>query len=130
MQGLALVDCSVETRKPLRLATAGGDTASVKAEDDLRLGNRSVLGLEADFQGSHQWSDGGFGFASFTDASIILPVAFTDRLVWFGTVRGPPGSAFDSIPSAKFQYLGTLMAHAAAEVHAEIRAAPIVVERS
>ena len=95
----------------------------MKADDDLRLGHGSVLGLEADFQSSNQWIDGRFGFASFTAARTIVPVAtrtFPDRLVWFGTVHGSVGRAFDPVPRTKFQYLCTLMAQAAAEVRAEI----------
>jgi outer membrane immunogenic protein len=47
--------------------------------------NNIVLGLETDFQGSGQRGDGGVpGVATFTN-----------RLDWFGTVRGRLGYAFD-----------------------------------
>ena len=60
-------------------------------------GTGTVLGIEADFQGSSQKSriDG-----AFTDP-IFGPVTFTggveDKLEWFGTVRGRAGIAFDRV---------------------------------
>jgi hypothetical protein len=104
----------------------------VKAEDGLRLGSGAVQGLEAEFEGSNQWTDGGVGFASFAAARTIFRAAtstFADKLVRFGTVR-PAGTGFDPVPRAKFQYLCTLMAQAATEVHAEIKAGPTAVDRS
>jgi outer membrane immunogenic protein len=57
----------------------------------------TVLGIEADFQGSSQKSDVN---GSFTDP-IFGPVTFTggveDKLEWFGTVRGRAGIAFDRV---------------------------------
>jgi outer membrane immunogenic protein len=56
-------------------------------------GNGTVLGLEADIDGSSQKSDWNF--------SVIDPIAGpasgsgTDRIQWFGTVRGRAGIAFD-----------------------------------
>jgi outer membrane immunogenic protein len=55
--------------------------------------NQIVLGLEADFQGSGQKGDG-----SFTGAPGVIPAStftFTDKLDWFGTVRGRVGYAMD-----------------------------------
>jgi outer membrane immunogenic protein len=55
--------------------------------------NQIVFGLEADFQGSGQKGDG-----SFTGAPGIIPAStftYTDKLDWFGTVRGRVGYAFD-----------------------------------
>ena|SRR6185437_1533573 len=55
--------------------------------------NQIVFGLEADFQGSGQKGDG-----SFTGAPGIIPATtftYTDKLDWFGTVRGRVGYAFD-----------------------------------
>ncbi len=60
-------------------------------------GTGTVLGIEADFQGSGQTSklDG-----AFTDP-IFGPVTFSggveDKLEWFGTVRGRAGIAFDRV---------------------------------
>ena len=102
----------------------------MKAEEDLRLDNRSVLGLDANFYGPNQWADGGFGFASFTAADTIFPAAtsmFADKLGCFGTVR-PARAGFDAVPRAKFQGLCTLVAQAAAQVHAEIEGGPVVGE--
>ena len=61
-------------------------------------GNGTVLGLEGDFQGSSEKTDDNFGFAGFTSAGTTFPAVsgtFTDRLQWFGTIRGRAGIAFD-----------------------------------
>ena len=57
-----------------------------------------VLGVEADFQGSGQKADGTF----FIPAAAVLVAAipasnftYTDKLDWFGTVRGRVGMAID-----------------------------------
>jgi outer membrane immunogenic protein len=58
-----------------------------------------VLGLEADFQGSGQKGDGNFfipaggGFNGFVPGA--HSIAYTDKLAWFGTVRGRVGWAMD-----------------------------------
>jgi outer membrane immunogenic protein len=55
--------------------------------------NQLVLGLEADIQGSGQKGDG-----SLTTAPGIVPstvFSFTEKLDWFGTVRGRAGYAMD-----------------------------------
>ncbi len=55
--------------------------------------NQIVLGLEADFQGSGQKGDG-----SFIGPAALIPSStytFTDKLDWFGTVRGRVGYAMD-----------------------------------
>jgi outer membrane immunogenic protein len=55
--------------------------------------NQIVFGLEADFQGSGQKGDG-----SFTGAPGVIPAStftFSNKLDWFGTVRGRIGYAFD-----------------------------------
>jgi outer membrane immunogenic protein len=49
--------------------------------------NQIVFGLEADFQGSGQKGDGSF--------TVPFPGTFTNKLDWFGTVRGRVGYAFD-----------------------------------
>ncbi len=55
--------------------------------------NQLVLGLEADFQGSGQKGDGSFiGAPAFIPASTLT---FTDKLDWFGTIRGRVGYAMD-----------------------------------
>jgi outer membrane immunogenic protein len=62
------------------------------------FGNGTVLGLEADFQGSNERTDDRFGFAAFTAGGTAFPAVtgtLTDRLEWFGTVRGRAGIAFD-----------------------------------
>ena len=60
-------------------------------------GTGTVLGIEADFQGSNQKSTTG---ESFTDPR-FGPVTFTgsieDKLEWFGTVRGRAGMAIDRV---------------------------------
>lgn len=55
--------------------------------------NQIVFGLETDFQGSGQKGDG-----SFTGAPGIVPAStftYSNKLDWFGTVRGRVGYAFD-----------------------------------
>ena len=59
--------------------------------------NQWVFGLEADFQGSGQKADGTFFIAPNPNA-ILAPapgvsLAYTDKLDWFGTVRGRIGYA-------------------------------------
>jgi len=59
--------------------------------------NQWVFGLEADFQGSSQKDDGTF-FIPGGALLLVVPatsVAYTDKLNWFGTVRGRLGWAFD-----------------------------------
>jgi outer membrane immunogenic protein len=65
-------------------------------------GNGTVLGLEADIQGSSQRDTRDFGFLatgavfpSLTGDNIEGNVS--DRLEWFGTVRGRIGIAFDRV---------------------------------
>jgi outer membrane immunogenic protein len=58
--------------------------------------NQWVFGLEADFQGSGQKGDGSFFIPGNPNALlVILPtsIAYTDKLDWFGTVRGRIGYA-------------------------------------
>jgi outer membrane immunogenic protein len=58
-------------------------------------GNAWVFGLEADIQGSSQRATDDFAFLG----SPVGPVSgdFTDKLEWFGTVRGRVGVAFDRV---------------------------------
>jgi outer membrane immunogenic protein len=58
-------------------------------------GNGWVFGLEADIQGSSQRATDDFAFL----ASPVGPISgdFTDKLEWFGTVRGRVGIAFDRV---------------------------------
>ena len=60
-------------------------------------GTGTVLGIEADIQGSSQRSTVGEAFSD----SRFGPVSFTgsveDKLEWFGTVRGRAGIAFDRV---------------------------------
>jgi outer membrane immunogenic protein len=59
--------------------------------------NQWVFGLEADFQGSGQKGDGTFLDPGTTiNAVLVVPassIAYTDKLDWFGTVRGRIGYA-------------------------------------
>jgi outer membrane immunogenic protein len=60
--------------------------------------NQLVVGIEADFQGSGQKGDGTFlilpvGF--FANLPAATSIAYSDKLNWFGTVRGRIGYAFD-----------------------------------
>lgn len=59
--------------------------------------NQWVFGLEADFQGSGQKADGTFLIAPNPNAILApalgLSSAYTDKLDWFGTVRGRIGYA-------------------------------------
>lgn len=60
--------------------------------------NQWVLGIEADFQGSGQKGDGSFFIAAPNTTIAVLPstsTAYSDKLNWFGTVRGRIGYAFD-----------------------------------
>jgi outer membrane immunogenic protein len=65
-------------------------------------GNGTVLGLEADIQGSSQRDTRDFGFLA---PGLIFPSLagdsingdISDRLEWFGTVRGRIGIAFDRV---------------------------------
>jgi outer membrane immunogenic protein len=57
-----------------------------------------VFGIEADFQGSGQKGDGSFTFTPvgfFAAAPATTTISYTDKLEWFGTVRGRVGYAFD-----------------------------------
>jgi outer membrane immunogenic protein len=60
--------------------------------------NQWVLGLEADFQGSGQKADGSFliaggGFNCIAACPAGVATTYTDKLDWFGTVRGRIGYA-------------------------------------
>ena len=58
--------------------------------------NQWVFGLEADFQGSGQKADGAFLIAPvgfFANVPASTSVAYSDKLDWFGTVRGRIGYA-------------------------------------
>ena len=57
--------------------------------------NQWVFGLEGDFQGSAQKADGSFVIPSFAGVAVIpgLTANYTDKLEWFGTVRGRVGYA-------------------------------------
>jgi outer membrane immunogenic protein len=65
--------------------------------------NQWVLGVEADFQGSGQKADGSFfdpGAPCGPNVAACFPIpattiSYTDKLNWFGTVRGRLGIAFD-----------------------------------
>jgi outer membrane immunogenic protein len=59
--------------------------------------NQWVLGLEADFQGSGQDADGSFFLPAIVGAAAIpaTTISYTDKLKWFGTVRGRVGWASD-----------------------------------
>lgn len=60
--------------------------------------NQWVLGIEADFQGSGQKADGSFLLVPTNPLIANFPassIAYTDKLEWFGTVRGRVGYAFD-----------------------------------
>jgi outer membrane immunogenic protein len=64
--------------------------------------NQWVFGFEADFQGSSQKDDGTFAIAASNPclpvASCPIPgsaISYTDKLEWFGTVRGRLGFAMD-----------------------------------
>jgi outer membrane immunogenic protein len=60
-------------------------------------GNAWVLGIEADIQGSSQRASNNF---DFLDTVTGLPgdtASATDKLEWFGTVRGRIGIAFDRV---------------------------------
>jgi outer membrane immunogenic protein len=65
--------------------------------------NHWVFGFEADFQGSGQRTDGVFNFPGILitvagGPPVTTPglsVNYTDKLDWFGTVRGRVGLAFD-----------------------------------
>jgi len=57
--------------------------------------NQWVFGLEADFQGSGQKSDGSFVIAPIVGNAFFpgLTANYSDKLEWFGTVRGRVGYA-------------------------------------
>jgi outer membrane immunogenic protein len=59
------------------------------------FGNAWVLGIEADIQGSSQRSSSNFDFLDVDGATDSASI--TDRLDWFGTVRGRVGIAFDRL---------------------------------
>jgi len=56
--------------------------------------NQWVFGLEADFQGSAQKTDGNFSIPA-VGALPSTSIAYTNKLDWFGTVRGRIGYAID-----------------------------------
>jgi outer membrane immunogenic protein len=60
--------------------------------------NQWVFGVEADFQGSGQKADGSYLLAPIAGAAVIpgLTASYTDKLEWFGTVRGRIGLALGS----------------------------------
>jgi outer membrane immunogenic protein len=62
--------------------------------------NQWVLGLEADFQGSGQKADGSYSFPGFGPPTCTAfgcvaatTITYSDKLDWFGTVRGRIGYA-------------------------------------
>ena len=58
--------------------------------------NQWVFGLEADFQGSGQKADGSLLLPGSGFNILVIPttsIAYTDKLDWFGTVRGRVGYA-------------------------------------
>jgi outer membrane immunogenic protein len=57
-------------------------------------GNGTVLGLEADIQGSSERDSADF---AILDARVPVSANFGDKLEWFGTVRGRVGIAFDRV---------------------------------
>lgn len=59
--------------------------------------NQWVFGLEADFQGSGQKADGSFVIPPIVGIAggNGLTASYSDKLEWFGTVRGRVGYAFD-----------------------------------
>jgi outer membrane immunogenic protein len=60
--------------------------------------NQWVFGIEADFQGSGQDADGSFLIVPvgvFAAAPPTTAISYSDKLQWFGTVRGRIGYAFD-----------------------------------
>jgi outer membrane immunogenic protein len=61
--------------------------------------DRWVFGLEADFQESGQKADGSYfipaGLPGFIPAAPATTITYTDKLEWFGTVRGRVGWAMD-----------------------------------
>jgi outer membrane immunogenic protein len=61
--------------------------------------NQFVFGLEADFQGSSQKGDGTFVLAPTGVVAVFpgLTANYTDKLEWFGTVRGRIGYAWDRV---------------------------------
>jgi outer membrane immunogenic protein len=59
-------------------------------------GTGTVLGFEADIQGSSERTSDDFGFLLPTPATPITGL-FGDKLEWFGTVRGRVGIAFDRV---------------------------------
>jgi outer membrane immunogenic protein len=58
-------------------------------------GNGWVIGIEADFDGSGQRTTDNFDFVGLGGSA--FSGSFTDRLQWFGTVRGRVGIAFDRV---------------------------------
>jgi outer membrane immunogenic protein len=56
-----------------------------------------VFGLEADFQGSGQKDDGAFIIAPIAGVAVVpgLSASYTDKLEWFGRVRGRLGYSWD-----------------------------------
>ena len=90
------------------VSTAGATLASNSDHVDGIIGggqigynwqtNQIVFGIEADFQGSGQKADGSFSFSPvgfFAAAPPTVTMDYSDKLEWFGTVRGRLGYAFD-----------------------------------
>ena len=58
--------------------------------------NQIVVGVEAELQGSGQKGDGSYSFGGGGFNALVIPVttiAYTDKLDWFGTLRGRLGWA-------------------------------------
>jgi outer membrane immunogenic protein len=60
-------------------------------------GTGTVLGIEADFQGSSQRSTMGVAFSDPRFGPVSFAGSDEDKLEWFGTVRGRAGIAFDRV---------------------------------
>jgi hypothetical protein len=106
---------------------------SMKVDRDLWLGDRPVLELEADFQGSTYRSDAGRVFTSLASAGtalLTLRHAFTDRAGWFGAECRRHGTTFGSEPRARFQHLRALVHPASIEISEMGIATPIVIALS
>jgi outer membrane immunogenic protein len=60
-------------------------------------GTGTVLGIEADFQGSSQRSKNDGTFSDPVFGPVTFSGGVEDKLEWFGTVRGRAGIAFDRV---------------------------------
>jgi outer membrane immunogenic protein len=60
-------------------------------------GTGTVLGIEADIQGSSQRSTIGLAFSDPRFGPVTFAGSDEDRIEWFGTVRGRAGIAFDRV---------------------------------